>query len=162
MADNPVSLQLKTTGSKEGTLMKFVPIALAAVVLSVYASSASAAPASFCGTARGVAAYLVHSNITPTAGESLATFQHKLKLTYGAIIHAEPALKSQAPASIKADLLKAFSVVNYINAKMSSVGWDFTKITPFASTLAAKAQSAKPALNHLDVYFRGTCHIKGA
>ncbi len=144
--------------------MKFVPIALAAVVLSVYASSASAAPASFCGTAKGVAAYLVTSGnmISPTGGESLATLQHKLKTTYGAIIHAEPALKSQAPASIKADLLQVFSVVNYVNAKMSSVGWDFTKVAPFAQTLAAKAQSAKPALHHLDVYFRGTCHIKGA
>jgi hypothetical protein len=144
--------------------MKLVPIVLAAVVLSVYASSASAAPASFCGTAKGVAAYLVHSGnmISPTGGESLATLQHKLKTTYGAIIHAEPALKSQAPGSIKADLLRVFSVVNYVNAKMNSVGWDFTKIAPFAQTLAAKAQSAKPALNHLDVYFRGTCHIKGA
>ena len=142
--------------------MKLVPIVLAAVVLSVYASSAAAAPASFCGTAKGVAAYLVHSNITPTPGESLATLQRKLKTTYGAIIHAEPALKSQAPRSIKADLLRAFSVVNYINAKMSSVGWDFTKVAPFASTLAAKAQSAQPAIRHLGVYFRGTCHIKGA
>ena len=144
--------------------MKLVPIALASVVLSVYASSASAAPASFCGTAKGVAAYLVQSGnmISPTGGESLATLQHKLKTTYGAIIHAEPALKSQAPASIKADLLRAFSVINYIDAKMNSVGWDFTKVAPFAQTLAAKARSAKPALNHLDVYFRGTCHIKGA
>lgn len=144
--------------------MKLVPIALAAIVLSVCASSASAAPASFCGTAKGVAAYLVHSGnlISPTGGESLATLQHKLKTTYGAIIHAEPALKSQAPASLKADLLKAFSVINYIDAKMSSVGWDFTKVAPFAQSLAAKAQSAQPAIRHLDTYFRVTCHIKGA
>ena len=144
--------------------MKLAAIVLAAVVLSVYASSATAAPTSFCGTAKGVAAYLVHSGnlISPTGGESLATLQHKLKTTYGAIIHAEPALKSQAPASIKADLLRAFSVVNYINAKMNSVGWDFTKVAPFAQTLAAKAQSAQPAIRHLGVYFRGTCHIKGA
>jgi hypothetical protein len=144
--------------------MKLVALALATTVLCVYASSASAAPASFCGTAQGVAAYLVHSNavISPTGGESLATLQHKLKTTYGAIIRAEPALRSQAPASIKADLLRAFSVINYIDAKMSSVGWDFTKVAPFAQSLAAKARSATPALHHLDVYFRGTCHIKGA
>ena len=144
--------------------VKLVPIALAAIVVSVYASSASAAPASFCGTAKGVAGYLVHSGnlISPTGGESLATLQRKLKTTYGAIIHAEPALKSQAPASIKADLLQAFSLINYIDAKMSSVGWDFTKVAPFAQTLAAKARSATPAIRHLDAYFRGTCHIKGA
>jgi hypothetical protein len=144
--------------------MKLVPLALAAVVLSVFASSASARPADFCGTARGVAGYLVHSGnmISPTGGESLATLEHKLKTTYAAMIHAEPALKAQAPASIKADLLKAFSVINFINAKMTSVGWDFTKVAPFAQSLAAKAAGAKPALTHLSVYFKGTCHIAGA
>lgn len=144
--------------------MKLVPIAVAAVFLSVYASSASASTASFCGTAKGVAAYLVNSGnmISPTGGESLATVQHKLKVAYSAIIHAEPALKSQAPGSIKADLLHAFSVINYINAKMNGVGWDFTKVAPFAQSLSAKAQGATPAIHHLDVYFRGTCHIKGA
>ena len=144
--------------------MKLVPIALAALVLSVYASSASAAPASFCGTAKGVAASLVHSGsmISPTGGESLATLQRKLKADYAAIIKAEPALKSQAPASIKPDLLKAFSVINFIDAKMSAVGWDFTKVAPFAQSLSAKASSARLAIAHLDAYFKGTCHIKGA
>jgi hypothetical protein len=148
--------------------MKFVPIALAAAVLSSCAASAAhAAPvkqASFCGTAKGVAAYIVSSGnaLSPTAGESLATVEHKLKVAYAAMIKAEPALKSSAPSSIKPDLLKAFSVVNYIDAKMSAVGWDFTKVVSFAQSLSAKAQSAGPAIKHLDAYFKGTCHIKGA
>lgn len=145
-----------------------MPVALAAAVLSLYAvSAASAAPAKqagFCGTAKGVAVYLVQSGnmISPTGGESLATLQRKLKADYAAIIKAEPALKSAAPSSIKADLVKAFSVINYIDAKMSSVGWDFTRVAPFAQSLSAKAQSAGPAIKHLDAYFKGTCHIKGA
>jgi hypothetical protein len=148
--------------------MKLVPVALAAAVMSSYAASgAAAAPvkqASFCGTAKGVAAYIVSSgnSLSPTAGESLATVEHKLKVAYAAIIKSEGALKSSAPSSIKPDLLKAFSVVNYINAKMSAVGWDFTKVASFAQSLSAKAQSATPAIKHLDAYFKGTCHIKGA
>jgi hypothetical protein len=117
----------------------------------------------FCGTAKGVAAYIVSSgnSLSPTAGESLATVEHKFRVAYAAIIKAEPALKSSAPASIKPDLVKAFSVINYINAKMSAVGWDFTKVASFAQSLSAKAQSATRAIHHLDAYFKGTCHIKG-
>jgi hypothetical protein len=147
--------------------MKLVPVAAAVVVLAFFASSASAAPsrgASFCGTAKGVAVYLVQSGnlISPSGNESLATLTKKLKADYAAIIKAEPALKSSAPGSIKPDLLKAFSVINFIDAKMSSVGWDFTKVAPFAQSLSAKAQSARPAITHLEAYFKGTCHIKGA
>jgi hypothetical protein len=148
--------------------MKLVPIVLAAAMLSSYAASgAGAAPvkqASFCGAAKGVAAYIVSSGnaLSPTAGESLATVEHKFRVAYAAIIKAEPALKSSAPSSIKPDLVKAFSVINYINAKMSAVGWDFTKVASFAQSLSAKTQSATPAIHHLDAYFKGTCHIKGA
>jgi hypothetical protein len=153
---------------EEESRMKLVPVALAAALLSSYAASAaSAAPvkqAGFCGTAKGVAAYIVSSgnSLNPTGGESLATVEKKLKVAYAAIIKSEGALKSSAPSSIKPDLLKAFSVINYIDAKMSSVGWDFTKVVPFAQSLSAKAQSAGPAIKHLDAYFKGTCHIKGA
>ena len=137
---------------------------VAAVVAAFSASGASAQRADFCGTAKGVAVYLVHSGnmISPTGGESLATLQRKLKADYAAIIKAEPALKSSAPSKLKPDLLKAFAVINYIDAKLKSVGWDFTKAAPFAQALSAKASSAGPAIKHLDAYFKGTCHIKGA
>jgi hypothetical protein len=145
-------------------LRLLVPIATLAAVAAFFASGASAQRASFCGTAKGIAVYLVQSGnmISPTGGESLATLTKKLKVDYAAIIKAEPALKSSAPSSIKPDLLKALSVINYIDAKMSSVGWDFMKVAPFAQSLSAKAQSAGPAIKHLDAYFKGTCHIKGA
>jgi hypothetical protein len=144
--------------------MKLVPVALAAGVLCFYASSAAAAPASFCGTAKGVAAALVHSgnSLTPTATTNLATFQKRLKATYASLLAAKPALIGSAPASIKADLQKTFSFISFINTKMNSVGWDFTKVTPFAQQLVAKAKAAQPALLHLSAYFRGSCHIKGA
>jgi len=147
--------------------VRFTPVIAAAVLLAFCASSATAAPArdaSFCGTAKGVAVYLADSGnlISPTGGESLATLERKLRADYSAIIKAEPALKSQAPSSVKPDLLKAFSVINFINAKMSAVGWDFTKVAPIAQSLSAKASSARPAIAHLEAYFKGTCHIKGA
>jgi hypothetical protein len=158
---------VRAPGKAHNRLVKLVPFLAVVAVAAFFAAHAVAAPtraASFCGTAKGVAVYLVQSGnmISPTGGESLATLQRKLKADYSAIIKAEPALKSQAPASIKADLLKAFSVINFIDAKMSSVGWDFTKVAPFAQSLSAKASSARPAITHLDAYFKGTCHIKGA
>ena len=147
--------------------MKLVPFTLSVVLLAIYAAGAAAAPtrqASFCGTAKGVAAYIVNSGslISPTGNETLQSLERKLKFDYGAIIHAEPALKSSAPRRIKPDLLTAFSLINFVNAKMTAVGWDFTKVLPFEKTLVARATGAKPALQHLDTYFKGTCHIKGA
>lgn len=147
--------------------MRVVPPMVAAVVLSAFASNAAAAPVkqtSFCSTAKGVAAYIVSSGnaISPTGGESLATMEKKLKFAYAAIIKAEPALNASAPGSIKSDLAKTFSFINFINTKMSAVGWDFTKIAPFAHQFVAKATAAKPGLTKLDAYFKGTCHIKGA
>jgi hypothetical protein len=147
--------------------MKFVPLALAGAVLSSFAASgASAAPvrqASFCGTAKGVAAYIVSSgnSLSPTGGESLATVEKKLRFDYAAIIKAEPALKSSAPGKIKADLVKALALVNYVNSTMKSVNWDFTKIVAYEKPLVAKATAARPAIAHLDAYFKGTCHFKG-
>jgi len=147
--------------------MKLVPLALSVVVLAVYAAGAAAAPtrqASFCGTAKGVAAYIVNSGslISPTGSETLQSLERKLKFDYGAIIHAEPALKSSAPRTIKPDLLTAFSLVNFVNARMTAIGWDFTKALPFEKTLVTRATAAKPAIQHLSAYFKGTCHIKGA
>ena len=139
--------------------MKLVPLALSVVVLAVYAAGAAAAPtrqASFCGTAKGVAAYIVNS------GSLISPTERKLKFDYGAIIHAEPALKSSAPRTIKPDLLTAFSLVNFVNARMTAIGWDFTKALPFEKTLVTRATAAKPAIQHLSAYFKGTCHIKGA
>jgi hypothetical protein len=147
--------------------MKLVPLALATAVLSVCASNAAAAPAkqaSFCGTAKGVAAYLVHSNavISPTGADTLQTLERKLKVEYGAIVKAEPSLLGSAPGSIKPDLRKALAFVNYVNGKMSAVNWDLTKLVAYEKPLIAKAQAARPALTHLSTYFRRTCHIKGA
>jgi hypothetical protein len=141
-----------------------LPIAVVAAVLAFYASGASAAPQSFCGTAKGIAASIVHSGnmISPTGGESLQTVERKLKNSYAAIIKAQPALLGSAPGSIKPDLQKAFAAIDYINAKMKAVGWDFTKVAPFAQALAARAAAARPALTRLDAYFKGTCHIAGA
>jgi hypothetical protein len=147
--------------------MKLVTLALTAAVLSAYASNAAAAPvrqASFCGTAKGVAAYLVHSNavISPTGTDTIQTLERKLKVEYGAIVKAEPSLLGSAPGSIKPDLRKALAFVNYVNGKMTAVNWDFTKIVVYEKPLVAKAQAARPALTHLSTYFRGKCHIKGA
>jgi hypothetical protein len=144
--------------------VKAIPVILAAGVLCAFAANASAAPQSFCGTAKGIAAGLVHSNsaLSPTGTDSLPTVERKLKASYAAIIKSEHPLLASAPHRIKADLQKTFAFVNYINAKMNAVGWDFTKLTAFGPALVAKAKAATPALSRLSAYFRGTCHIKGA
>jgi hypothetical protein len=144
---------------------------LVVVVSAMSAGAASASPASrssaettasFCGVARGVASYLVHADAFANASgtESLATIVRQMKVTYTAIVKAEPALRSSVAHKLAGDLRKALAFVNYVYAEAKSVQWNLAALFVHQKVLVAKAAAVEPSLKHLQRYFRSTCHLK--
>jgi hypothetical protein len=154
--------------------MRVVPLVVATAALAIWTvGAASASPASraggatgasFCGVGKGVAVAFKHAGIVPNPNgtTSLATLENNTRISFGLIVKAEPALRHSVPRKLKASLRKALAFVNFANAKMKAVNWDFTKLVVNQQQLVAKADAAGPSLNRLSKYFRKTCHIKGA
>jgi hypothetical protein len=128
-----------------------------------WATAAGAAPtgarssgASFCAVSKGVAQYLVNLE----SQLSSASSPTRTKAVWGAIISAEPSLKSSAPGSLKGDVNRVYVAATAINADLKKANWSVAGLLPYVSSLSAQMTKAKPSLNRLDNYWRGTCKFK--
>jgi hypothetical protein len=143
--------------------MKNVARALvAAVTLSLAlvagAGATRASQASFCGISKGVAANLVNlENQLKSAPPPT-----RLKAEYGAILSAEPSLKSSVPGNLKVQLNTVFGLANTVAADLQKANWNVAGLAPYYSSLTVKFTKAKPSFDTLSNYWHGTCKIKGA
>ena len=132
--------------------------AAAAAGAAPTARSSVVATSSLCSVARGVAADIVHSTSIKTTGAVTPT---ELKLTYGKIAAAEPALLGAASGAIKVDLRQAFAFINLVIADFKKVNWNTVALVQrYGTTLVPRAQKIQRPVKVLDTYFTKTCKMK--
>src|SRR5262249_57818752 len=129
-------------------------VATALLVLGS-ANAAGAAPTgartsggNFCAVSKSVAQYLVNLQSQLTSASSPA----RTKAVWGAIMSAEPSIKSSAPGSVKADVNRVYVAATVINADLKKANWNVAGLLPYVSSLNAEMTKAKPSLNRLDNY----------
>jgi hypothetical protein len=119
-------------------------------------TGARSSEANFCAVSKGVAQYLV--NLQSQLGS--ASSPTRTKAVWGAIMSAEPSIKSSAPGSLKGDVNRVYVAATAINADLKKANWNVAGLLPYVSSLNAQMTKAKPSLNRLDNYWRGTCKFK--
>jgi hypothetical protein len=119
-------------------------------------TGARSSEASFCAVSKGVAQYLVKLQ----SQLSSASSPTRTKAVWGAIMSAEPSIKSSAPGSLKGDVNRVYVAATVINADLKKANWNVAGLAPYVSSLNAQMTKAKPSLNRLDNYWRGTCKFK--
>jgi hypothetical protein len=120
------------------------------------AAVAGAAPArsdDFCGVSKNIAVNL--GNLSNTLRSASSPTQ--LKAKWGAIISAEPKLKSSAPASLKGNLNTVLTLANNIDTDLKKANWSITGLLPYMGTLTVQLTKATPSINALKQYYRTTC-----
>jgi hypothetical protein len=128
------------------------------------AAAAGAAPTgarssgagNFCTVSKSVAQYLVNLESQLRSASSPT----RTKAVWGAIMSAEPSIKSSAPGSLKGDVNRVYVAATAINADLKKANWNVAGLLPYVSSLNAQMTRAKPSLNRLDNYWRGTCKFK--
>jgi hypothetical protein len=140
-------------------------IAVSIAALALCATAATAAPArhdstqsSFCATAKGIVKYL-RSTLTLSASGVATQTPANLKLEYTTVVSREGGLLGAAPASLKANLRRAFSFVNLVKADFVKAGWQVAKMTPYFPALAANAQANARPITAVKSYLDDTCHL---
>lgn len=141
--------------------MRFVPFLLAVALSGTLATGAGAAPAStsgvadLCSVAKGVAASITASGVTPTptTGASITSLEKQLKVTYTKIKDAEPIVLANAPSSLKGDLQKVFAFDNTVFADLSKAHWNILAFAKNARSLEAGVLKIKPDLLAIKAYF---------
>jgi len=127
-----------------------------AAAASASQTAARSSGSDFCAVSKGVAQYLANvenqlrSSPSPT----------RTKAVWGAIMSAEPAMKSSAPASLKGDVNRVYVVATAINTDLKKANWSITGLLPYVTSLNAQMTKAKPSFNALDNYWRTTCKFK--
>jgi hypothetical protein len=116
----------------------------------------TARTSSFCSVSKGVGKDL--SNIQKDLQS--APTPTRLKAEYSAILAAEPSLKSSVPGNLKTQLNTVLTLANQIASSLKAANWSIVALLPHASTLSVQFAKAKPSLNALDAYWKGTCHLK--
>ncbi|MGH2971457.1 MAG: hypothetical protein ACRDLE_04885 [Gaiellaceae bacterium] len=142
-------------------MVKLVSLALAAGVLAVYASSASAAPAShsnvadLCTAAKGIASSIAHSGvgITPSAGQSITTLEKQLKASFTKIKAAESVVLANSPSSLKGHFVRVFAFDNMVFDQLSKANWSILALAKNAKSLEAGSLRIKPDLAAIEAYF---------
>ena len=119
-------------------------------------SGPRSAGASFCVASKNVASDLV--NIQKQLQS--APNPTRLKAEYGAIIAAEPALRSSAPGNLKGNVNTVLTLANNIAGYLKKANWSITGILPYVSTIEVQVNKAKPSLDALDHYYKVTCKFK--
>ena len=156
---------MKVVRSTVGVRATRMVVALVATALLVLgsATAAGAAPtgarsseANFCAVSKGVAQYLVNLESQLRSASSPT----RTKAVWGAIMSAEPSIKSSAPGRLKRDVNRVYVAATAINADLKKANWNVAGLLPYVSSLNAQMTKATPSLNRLDNYWRGTCKFK--
>src|SRR5262249_60451506 len=100
---------------------------------------------------KSVPQYLVNlqTQIAPASSPA------RTKAVWGAIMSAEPSIKSSAPGSVKGDVNRVYVAATAIDADLKKANWSVAGLLPYVSSLNAQMTRAKPSLNRLDNYWRG-------
>jgi len=143
--------------------MKLVSLLLVALTLAGATAAAAGATSTartssrgFCSTARGVAASIVNSTTFPSHRVTPA----ELKIAYGKVAAAEPALLATAPSSLKRDLRPVFGFINVLIADYKQAGWDISNLAPQLPTLAVQARKVNPHIQVVRAYLTTKCKLK--
>jgi hypothetical protein len=153
---------IRSTVGVRATRMAGALVVTALLVLGC-ATAASASPtaarssgANFCAVSKSVAKYLVNLESQLRSASSPT----RTKAVWGTIMSAEPSIKSSAPGSLKGDVNRVYVAATAINADLKKANWNVAGLLPYVSSLNAQMTRAKPSLNRLDNYWRGTCKLK--
>jgi hypothetical protein len=133
-----------------------VGVAVLALMSAAAAGASRSRAASFCSVSNGVAKTL--SNLQKTLQS--APTPVRLKAEWGEIDAAAPSLKSSAPGNLKAPMTKVLGVAGLIETDLKKANWQVAGLLPYESSLEVQMNKAKPSLNALDAYWRGTCKFK--
>ena len=139
--------------------MKLVPVLLALMLLGAAASGASAAPRStataesLCSVGKSLASSLEKSSaFTPTAGTSIASLGHELRVTFTHIKAAESIVLASSPSSLKPHFVKVFAFENEIYSTLSKAHWNILALEKNARALEEGATRIKPDIRAIEAY----------